>query len=505
MMKMAVEPAAEESLYRCPGGRRFWDAASPAVLTVLSLLVGLFFMRPNMGEPDSYREALSALQYIEKGTYGSYWDHPLTLYIFVAATRLALLLNTSHVAVLNTVAVLFGAASIWPFYNISRKFVSLEAAALASFALILSPAFVRFSTYLSHETVGFSFALWSLYFFQLALAKRIRLAALAFGLCFAATWAARPNAAIFLAPPLAILLIHDVKSLSFAAAARLFVFAGLGLVICLAMVYRPALVLHLASRPGSFFFTYYDFGRYTKSTTELALRAITAPLACFSVLGFILLLACRKFLLVLFAGAWILTVYAFYTGMYSMERYFLILLPPCLLISFAGFDALGSRLPMKSAAALHGVKIGLMVGLFAGLVAPAVAFHFDDLFYVRNVNDDEIASREIGRIVGRELLFTTSPEPMIRYYNRDGPPQTMYLMTEQSPGKVAVRLDAFRLAQSRLKEGRPVFATGEIVRNLQALGIEAEFVPVWEYKSLVLHRLRSLNPKQAGQQQNGAT
>ncbi|UCD56350.1 MAG: hypothetical protein JSV16_11000, partial [Candidatus Hydrogenedentota bacterium] len=118
-----------ESRSRSGAGQGFAQAAIPLILGTISLFIGLFFIRPNMGEPDSYRDALSAFQYIDDGTYGSYWDHPLTMYFFVAATRLAMAFDMSQTTVLNTLAVLLGSASVWPFYQLVRRLVNWQTAA----------------------------------------------------------------------------------------------------------------------------------------------------------------------------------------------------------------------------------------------------------------------------------------------------------------------------------------------------------------------------------------
>jgi len=65
---------------------RFWKIGAPIVFGALYLFIGLFFQRPGMGDPDSYRQALSALTFLDAGAYSSYWDFPVTMYVFVAGT-----------------------------------------------------------------------------------------------------------------------------------------------------------------------------------------------------------------------------------------------------------------------------------------------------------------------------------------------------------------------------------------------------------------------------------
>lgn len=483
-----METFPGESSSQVDAGSKLRDAAIPLLIAAISFLIGLFFIRPNMGEPDSYREALSAFLYIDEGVYASYWDHPLTMYVFVAATRLALAFDWSQTAVLNTLAVLFGSFSVWPFYQLVRRLVNWQTAAFSSTALILSPAFIQFSTYLSHEIVGFAFALWSLFLFERTLAERSRIAATVFGFSFGATWAARPNGAMFIAPPLLALLFHGAGKFRLSDAGKLLMFASLGLLGCLIVVYRPALVTHLASKSGSFLFTYYELGRYARSTTLIALQSLTPALVVLTAAGCGVLVMRRKLFIALFAGVWISTAYLFYIGMYSMHRYFLVLLPPCLLLCFAGADQLDILFAAGQRRFRHVAKAVAVSLLLIAALAPSLP----DLLYVRNVNDDAVASREIGKLVGPNLLFTTSSEPMIQYYNRENPPETVYLVTEYSPGKVVMRTDALHLAQERLREGRPVFATGELIRHFQLLGIDATFELVWEYKSLRLFRLTGM-------------
>lgn len=468
-------------------GTRFLGDPAPFILVTACFFIGFLFMRPNLGEPDSYREALSALRYIHEGIYSSYWDHPLTMYLFVAATRLARAFDAEDVRVLNTVAVSLGAASIWPFFRLVSELVNRRTALFATASLIVSPVFIRFSGYLSHEIAGFAGALWSLYLFERTLTKRSRSYALAAGLCFAATWAARPNSAMFIAPPLIVLIVCGRNALrELLDVTKLLLFAVLGSLICLLLVYRPALVDHLASFSGAFLARFYEFGRYTKSTSMIALESLTPVLVALTALGLVALLRKRRLFVALFAGSWILTAYLFYTGMYSMHRYFLALAPPCLLLCFGGADTLDSRFADRRFG--HPTKTCAALLILFGALGPNVP----DLWYLSRVNDDRAASEAVGQIVGQNLLFTTSPEPMVRYYNRDRPPETIYLVTEYSPGKVVMDMEALRLAHKRLSENRPVYATGEIIRQLRFRGVESAFELVWEYKGLHLYRVTQL-------------
>jgi len=459
-------------------------AALPAALVVGSLLIGFFFMRPNMGEPDSYREALSALKYLDESTYSSYWDHPLTMYFFVVGTRVARAISAEQATVLNTLAVLFGAASIWPFFQLVAWLVNRKAALFASIALIISPTFLEFSAYLSHEIIGFAFALWAVYFFQRVLDHGGRAAAILFGCFFAATWCARPSGVFFISMPLLILFLFHVRGTgAWRPLARLSIFAAGGAVVCLAAVYRPALVQHLASYSSDFLFTYYELGRYYKSSFFIALSALTPALLALGVLGLAVLLFRRKYLLVFLAGSWIASAYVFYSGMYSMNRYFLVLLPPALLLVFSAGDELDEVLPAKWKS-VHPAKAAALLIVAVAALGP----NLSELLYARHNDDDKQAATEVGRAVGRNLLFTTAAEPMILYYNRENPPETVYLVTEYSPGKVVMKVDMLRLAQQRLREGRPVFLTQEIIPHFRFVQVDAQCEPVFEYRFRKLNR-----------------
>ena len=100
---------------------------------------------------------------------------------------------------------------------------------------------------------------------------------------------------------------------------------------------------------------------------------------------------------------------------------------------------------------------------------------------------------EIGRLVGPELLFTTSLRPTINYYNRESPPETVYLITELEPGTLRMDTEAFQRAFMRLRQGRPVFATGIIIEHFRYLNIDFDAVLVWEYKQWKLLRFTRLN------------
>ncbi len=470
-------------------GNRYSRIGAPMIFVAFYVVIGLFFVRPDMGDPDSYREAISAIQYIEEGTYGSYWDHPLTMYFFVAATRLAFAFGWDQLAVLNVLAVLLSASTVWPLYQLISRLAGWRAAAFASAAYILSPALIRFTTYLTHEGVGFAFALWSIYLFERALSSGGRTRAFAFGVSFGATWAARPNAAVFIALPLLTLLVHDKDALNTAALRKLFLFAFLGFFACLLPIYRPALISRLVSRSGRVMSAHYDFGWYAKSTTMIAIESLTPVLLALSAAGAAALLAFRKRLVGLFAAIWVVPVYLFYTGILCRHRYFLILLPPCILMIFAGADRLDERFRFGREKPVHAIKLAaLLLLVFAGLV-PSLP----ELLYIRKSSDDALVAKGIGQVAGGELLFTTSLKPMINYYNRGNPPETVYLITELKPGTLKMNGEALNRAQLRLRTGRPVYATGLILEHFKHLNIDVGAEPVWEYKSQRLYRLTRID------------
>jgi hypothetical protein len=170
--------------------------------------------------------------------------------------------------------------------------------------------------------------------------------------------------------------------------------------------------------------------------------------------------------------------------MYSMHRYFLALLPPALLMVFAAAEKLdraelARQLKLKEPAKWCALLVLLVLGLAPNL---------SDLLYARANDEDKLAATAVGQVVGRNLLFTTAPEPMLLYYNRENPPETVYLVTEYSPGTVALRLDMLRLAQERLREGRPVFATGEIMRHLPHARVDADYELILDFRFRGLNR-----------------
>jgi 4-amino-4-deoxy-L-arabinose transferase-like glycosyltransferase len=356
-----MSPATE------PTGR-FWSAGLPLIFCGLYLLVGLFFRRPDMGDPDSYREAISAIRYINEGIYASYWDHPLTMLFFVAATRVAHAFEWDQLVVLNVLAVMLTATTAWPMYHLARRLVSVPAAVVATMGYVLSPSLIRFTTYLSHEGVGFVFALWSVFLFERMLDTGGRKWALLFGISFGATCAARPNAAIFILPPLLALLLRDRARHEGATYQKLLLVALLGFFGCLLPIYRPAIISRILSRSENVFSAHYEFGWYLKSTSSIAVESLTPALVILSAMGTAVLLAMRRRFVVLFAGAWILLAYLFYTGILCRHRYFLILLPPCIMLAFAGSDRIDIALKFGRERSLHAAKVAtLLLLLIASL------------------------------------------------------------------------------------------------------------------------------------------
>jgi len=486
--------APDESPVRADPNEKFWGTAFPLILAAAYFLIGVFFMRSTMAEPDAFRAGVSAVLYIEQGVYSSYWYHPLMMYVFVAATRLALAFEWDQTIVLNTLAVIFGSLSVWPFYQLARRMLNRQTAAFASVAFIFAPVFIRFSTYLTHEVMGFAFALWSLFLLERTLARQGRVLAVAFGFFCGATWTARPNSAMFIAAPLLLLLFHGARGLRPAAVMRLLLFALLGFVGCMAAIYRPALVAHLSSKFDSFFFVFYDFGLFLKTTTWTVLITLTPVLVALAAIGTGVLLARRKVFVAAFAASWLLSAYIFYIGMYCRDRYFLVMLPSCLLLCFAGADEIDTGLAWFKKQSFHPAKSIALLLLLAVSFGPSLP----ELFFLRKANNDEIAARMIGEIVGSDLLFTSSFEPIVHYYNREKPPETVYLIREHSPGKITVDFDGINLARQRLKEGRPVFATGEIIRNLEVTGITLTCQLAGEHKTLQLFRITDVQINKEG-------
>jgi len=469
---------------------RFWKIGAPIVFGVLYLFIGLFFLRPGMGDPDSYRQALSALTFLDESAYSSYWDFPVTMYVFVAGTWLASIIGLDQLTVLNAVAVLLGAVGIWPLYQVIRRLAGRRTAAFASVAYILSPTLIRYSTYLSHEIVGFAFAIWSFHLFERALARGDRRTAFAFGFLFGAACAARTNGAVFIVPPLAVLFIHEIGRLKPSDIGRLLLFALLGFFACLLLAHRPDTVLRFKARLDVWFFTYYEIGRFIGRTTLTMLQSLTPALVAATAVGAGLLVSRRKYFIVLLGGIWILTVYLFYAGMdICRPKFFLVLLPPCMLLVFAGADQLDDRFRFGRERSPHAVKLAVVMLLVLAGLGPSLP----QLLYIRNSNDDALIARGIGRVAGGELLFTTSLKPMIDYYNRDNPPETVYLITELKPGTLEMNADALRLAQRRLGSGRPVYATGLILEHFKHLNIDVNAESVWEYKSLRLFHLTRMD------------
>lgn len=474
---------------------KFWRVTAPVVFGALYFVIGLFFRRQGMGDPDSYRQALSALAYLEEGAYTSYWDFPLTMHVFVVGTRLAVALGLSHLAVLNTVAVFLGAVTVWPLYQLIRRLASRQAAAFAAAAYVFSPTLIRYSTYLSHEIVGFTFAVWSVYLFERVLARGDRPTAFAFGLSFGAAFAARANGAAFIVLPLLLLSLRDRGKFKLPQIAKLLLFALLGFAGAMLIAHRPDTILRFKARLDVWFFTYYEIGRFIGRTTLTALQSLTPALVVATALGVCALIFRRRFFLALFGGVWILTVYLFYAGMDICRlKFFIVLLPPCMLLVFAAADQIDGEFHFGLGRPLHLAKVVTALLLILASLGP----NLPELLYIRKANDDEMIAKGIGHKVGRELLFTTSLKPMIGYYNRDNPPETVYLVTEYSPGKITMNMDALRLAQQRLREGRPVFTTGIILNHFDYVNIDVDAELVWEYKSVRLFRLSSLKMTAGG-------
>jgi hypothetical protein len=165
-----------------------------------------------------------------------------------------------------------------------------------------------------------------------------------------------------------------------------------------------------------------------------------------------------------------------------------------MLLVFAAADQIDGESHFGLGRPLHLAKVATALLLILASLGP----NLPELLYIRKANDDEMIAKGIGHKVGRELLFTTSLKPMIEYYNRDNPPEMVYLVTEYSPGKITMDMGALRLAQQRFREGRPVFATGIILNHFDYVNVDVDAELVLEYKSVRLFRLSSLKMTGAG-------
>jgi 4-amino-4-deoxy-L-arabinose transferase-like glycosyltransferase len=483
-----MEPPIENTTPQPDAIGRFPSLVLPLILSLACLLVGLFFLRPVLGDPDSYREALSAIQYIEEGTYGSYWDHALSMYFFVFGTLMAAALGWNQITGLNVVAALMASLSVWPFYHLVRRLVNWQTAAFASAALISSPLLIRVSVYLTHEVVGYAFALWSVYLFELAVSKKKKSFALGFGLAFAATWAARPNGAVFIGLPILVLLIWRTTRSDFGHLRTLLSYAFLGFVLVLLLIYRPELISQFITRSDVLFSSQYFFGQYP-STTPIAIRALTPVLVVLTFVAIAVLLLLKKWPFVLFGAIWIFPVYVFYLGMGCRHKYFVVLLAPCLFLLFTAANSIDERVMIKKRRHLHAIKILVLLLLLAGSLAPNVS----DIFRLRNSRDFEIIGRKIGETVDGNLLLGTSEIPLVAYYSKENPPQSLYFLITHRPDSVKASIEHIRLAQHHLEMGSPVFATDIVIDHLKLPGFDLAIEPVWEYKSMRLFRITRLD------------
>ena len=489
-MELSVENAPRQS----NAIEKFSSLALPIILSIACFFIGLFFLRPVLGDPDSYREALSAIQYIEDGTYGSYWDHALSMYLFVVGTYFASAFGWNQITGLNVLAALAASLSVWPFYHVVRRLVNWPTAACASIALVSSPLLIHLSTYLTHEVAGYTLALWSIYFFELALSRKNRILAFGFGMSFAATWAARPNGALFIGLPLLVLLIQRTIGSDYKYLKSLISYSLLGFVLVLLPIYRPELVSQLISRSDRVFSGQYFIGQYFDSTTHIAIRALTPVLLVLAMGGIAVLLVMKRWFIALLCAVWIFPVYVFYLGMGCRHKYFLVFLAPCLLLSFTAADAIDERFPFGRKNHLHAAKILVLLLLLAASLGPNVP----EIMELRKSRDNEIIGRGIGAVVGRNLLFGTSEGPLVRYYNRENPPQTVYLLITHTPGSVKVSIENVQLAQDHLTIGNPVFATDVVIEHLRLSDFDMAYEPVWKYGSMRLFRITRLKVRDTG-------
>jgi hypothetical protein len=296
-------------------------------------------------------------------------------------------------------------------------------------------------------------------------------------------------------PALLVLFLHERPRLKAADVGRFLVLALLGFGACLLLVHRPETVLRFFARLNVWFGTYYEVGRFIGRTTGTALESLTPALVMATLVGLAALIAFRGFFVAILGSVWILTVYLFYAGMDICRlKFFLVVLPPCLLLTFAGADRIDDWIRLKFGRARHFVKVVVLVLLLAGSLGP----NLPDLLYIRKVNDDKIVAETVGAVVDGELLFVTSMEPMIQYYNRANPPETAYAVDQVDPDTLSINAEAIHLAQQRLSEGRPVFAMDVVIPHLQHVGIEMDYELASEYKSVRMFRFTRLEPPRRG-------
>lgn len=271
---------------------------------------------------------------------------------------------------------------------------------------------------------------------------------------------------------------------------RFAAFSLLGFAGCLLLAHRPDTVLRFKSRMDVWFITYYDIGRFVVRTTGTALQSLTPALAGATLAGACILAYRKKYTVTVLGCSWIAAVYLFYVGMDICRlKFFLVVLPPCMLLTFAGADQIDVGFRFGCERSLHIAKIAAVLLLLLTSLGP----NLRDVLYIRQSDDAEITGKGIGRLVGPELLFTTSLRPTINYYNREDPPEAIYLITEAEPGKLQIDTEALQLAQLRLRQGRPVYATGIIIEHFKYLDIDFDAEQIWEYKSQKLFRFSRLN------------
>jgi hypothetical protein len=187
-------------------------------------------------------------------------------------------------------------------------------------------------------------------------------------------------------------------------------------------------------------------------------------------------------------------VYVFYLGMGCRHKYFLVLLAPCLLLLFAAADTIDERVPIGKKIRLHVVKFLALLALLAASLGPNVP----EILELPRSRDNEMIGRGIGAVVGTNLLLGTSEGPLVRYYNRENPPQTVYLLETHTPTSVKVSVESLQLAHHDLMMGNPVFATDVIIEHLKLTDLDMAYEPVWQYGSMRLFRITKLNMRDTG-------
>lgn len=484
------------------------------LVVIIAVIARLIFVHPGLGEPDSYREAFSALQYLEQGTFSFYWDHPLNMWILVAVSYLAHFLNIAPHIIANILAVILGSLTLFPWMWSINIIAGIRISFAWGVCLALHPVFIYYSTYWNHENTGMFFTALAFASWIWSIKNNRKGRFFVFGIFYGLALTSRYYYALGLVPVLALAfyLLQDKEEINL---------EGLSITIPGILLTFAALVPRdtLGAWVGSSYYLFISWWGYVNQTLQLAWNDLGGAVIVGPI--FYILIWLKGFKKeALFVAGWIVPYFLFCLNYPTFSRYLLVsymgiwylVIRGCNILIAPGISSSSESVEYPEEFNMElsdnnnskttiskrkdQIKRNIIIVLLLALLLGSSWFSTSSVRplkknMLKKTNKDQIIANEIVKRVGDNLLLIYSWQTMLLYYNFDKPQKCIYVIKRM--GNKRSRLAGVNEAIEEINKGLPVYATRLALRLYRNAHLQVEADLVWEYDDFQLFKITQIN------------